>query len=137
MAKLVVTQKDAADMLGDWGDRRLRPASTPSSDPLDFSLDATCDDMLRVIADDPEGDLSIFPRPLLRLAWVRVLWGAAAAIIEPFRPVMTVDPATPRAVLLQALIGGLLAQSRVPQTEAGQLLAQPPRISAPGSHRLH
>lgn len=95
-----------------------------------------CDDMLRAIADDPEGDLSIFPKPLLRLAWARILWGTAAAVLEPFRPMMTIEPTTPPMLLLQSPIGGLLAGSRVPQTEAVKLLAQQQTRFSPGSHRL-
>lgn len=137
MAKRVVTQKEAAKILGAWGERRLAPLCTPSSEELDFSLDDTCSEMLRAIANDPEGDLSVFPKPLLLMAWARVLWGHAAALLAPAVPVITLEPHVSKALLLQVLIGGLLAESRVPRAEAEALSAAASQQSPPGSHRLH
>jgi len=137
MAKRVVTQAEAADILGKWAERRIRPHCVPSTQGLDFSLDATCSEMLRAIADNPEGDLSIFPKPLLLMAWARVLWGTGAAALSPAIPVITVEPDVSDALLLQVLIGGLLAESRVPPDQREALSAAASRQSPPGSHRVH
>lgn len=137
MAKRVVRQAEAAEILGTWAERQIRPHCVPSAESLDFTLDETCSEMLRAIANDPEGDLSIFPKPLLVMAWARVIWGTAAATLSPEIPVITLEPDVSDALLLQVLIGGLLAESRVPPDQREALSAAASRQSPPGSHRVH
>ena len=67
--------------------------------------------MLRLIADDPEQDLAPFPKPLLSLAWSRVLRLDAASRIDPDFVVLDLAPGTDDAVLLQVIIGGLLSST--------------------------
>ena len=109
-----ITQAEGAAIIGAWADRAIRPLCVPSTEDPDWSRDEECDAFLRAVADDPDADLSAAPRPLLLLAWTRVLWATAAAGLEP-DTVMAHPPAgaTDRQIL-QGLIGLMLARTRVP-----------------------
>ncbi len=78
-----------------------------------------------------------YRRPLLLLAWRRILWIVGWATLKPDAIVMQLPISTPDRIIMQALIGGLLRETRVEDDEA----APPPNDglsgSAPGSPRVH
>jgi len=121
-----VLAREAADLLGAWGDKALRPLCTPSTEALDLDLEATCDEMLRVIADAPWGDISTFPKPLLQLAWARVLFVTGLATLRPGDVILELPEAPSQEMLLQVLVGGILAGQRLPS----EWRRRPPRAAA-------
>lgn len=113
MAKRTVFMEEAAELLGNWGDRRLRPLCTPTGALLDPDVEQACDRFLRWLADDPERDLSQVPTVLLLEAWARVLTAQGLARMFPQTPVVDIAPEDEH-LLLPYLIGGYLGQLRVP-----------------------
>ena len=131
-ARRDITQAEAATILGDWADRAIRPLCTPTTDVPDWTLDPECDEFLRVLADDPDADLTDIPRPLLLLAWSRVLWAVAAARLEPDTIIARPSAQATERQVLQGLIGMILASTRVPPPVQSASAGWPP-ATHPGS----
>lgn len=112
MKTKVVTYQKAADLLVEWGDRRL-PAK-PDSGPIDFSLEDACDGLCRWLADDPERSLDAVPPALLRHLRIRLLFAVAACVTRKAEIIGTVPIAAPKALVLAGIIGIQLAQTRLP-----------------------
>lgn len=135
MLERTVLAKEASTLVAEWAEKAIKPLCVPTTEALDFSLDPTCDQMLRAIADDPDGDLSVFPKPLLLLAFVRARWAFVAGNLEPMTPIVTIPADRPERQLLQFLIGGILAGTRCPpqwHREAARVIAE---STHPGSFR--
>lgn len=135
--KRKVLASEAADILGRWGDRALRPLCTPATDEIDAATEEQCDEFLRVVAHAPNEDLTMFPRSVLLAAWRRIMFAGAAATIDPGQLIAEVPSDWPEERVLQTLIGGALAQTRFPPEGRSGSPLESPGGQPPGSGRLH
>jgi len=135
MPTRAITLREAMDLIGAWGDRRLRPLCTPSTTRADPALEETCSAMLLWLADDPEADLADVPVPLLLVAWERVLIWAGIAAVQGDLVIAEVPAELTPDELLQAAIGGFLAKRVAPQELRAPISQAKPQPTVAGPRR--
>lgn len=83
MRMRAVSTAEAGDVVGAWADTCVRPLCTPTEDRPDGALEHLADDFFRVAAEAPFREFTDFARPVLLVAWSRVLFLVATAQITP------------------------------------------------------
>lgn len=101
-------------ILGAWADRRIGPICAASNEALDFSLEPQATRLLVKLANDPEADLSAVPKPVLRIVWARVLFGAGVARLMPDAVMLRAPFGISDDELLPRLIRDILARTTLP-----------------------
>lgn len=107
-----VTYRMANDLLTAWGDRRLPPIN--EAGPIDFTLEAQCDDLCTWLADDPERDLSMVPAALLRHLRARIAFAIGVCLLQPLEVIGEVPTDTPDDLTLAVILGTQVAGTRFP-----------------------
>lgn len=110
-----VTYAEAADLLTEWGDRRLNPVVGPAPEDLDWSLQEACDGLCGWLADDPEReDIADVPRPLLVMLKARLLFAIGACMLRKTEVIGRVPTTATSDLVLAGLLGIQLAGTRLP-----------------------
>ncbi len=109
-----VTYREAADILVHFGDRRIRPLTPGTKEPLNFEYESAADELALLLADDPETDLSDAPLPLLYMFSARLMFCIGVALTRPDDVIGNVPAAASDDLVLRALLGEQVRNTRLP-----------------------
>lgn len=136
MRTRAVSTAEAADVVGAWADVCLRPLCTPTEDKPDSALEGLADALFLVASQAPFRPMGDFARPVLLVAWSRVLFVVATGHITPDLAFHDVAEGLRGEALLPVLLRERMALLRCPDGwhPPPDGSASPP---APGSWRRH